>query len=254
MLPTDFYKEQELKRKPKVDIFANVGVSLLENYIKKSNLTALKILFYLSGANVKVTSNKDDTLHTFKLNVNIVCKFCNIEKQTLYRNLKKMQETSITLKDGDKISYYSILPRIKLMPGTSKLEVDMFNIVFKLAKAIKCQYANINLENLMKSKSKNVIRILSILEKLNNYDNNIPKRKRYTLEELNGIFDTNYKRIGAIEKEILKPSKIELDTFSKLTFIYQINYDKAPEKKGRPKAVSVTIDLIQKNTVQGRLI
>ena len=37
---------------------------------------------------------------------------------------------------------------------------------------------------------------------------------------------------------------MDLDDNSKLSFIYQINYDKERSSVGRSKAVSVTIDLI----------
>jgi hypothetical protein len=76
------------------------------------------------------------------------------------------------------------------------------------------------------------------------YSQNVGKRAIYSREILNGIFGTNYKRISQIEQKILKPVKEELDKHSKLSFLMQINYDKAPLSKGRPKAVSVTIDLI----------
>ena len=61
-----------------------------------------------------------------------------------------------------------------------------------------------------------------------------------------------YKRLVEIERKILIPVKEELDAESKLSFIYEISYINLGQ--GRPKANKITIDLIQKNTVQGSLL
>jgi hypothetical protein len=67
------------------------------------------------------------------------------------------------------------------------------------------------------------------------------------------LFGTQYKKIAEIERAILIPAKKELDATSKISFEYQINYDKMQHTKGRAKAVSVTIDLIQRKFTQGTL-
>ena len=104
----------------------------------------------------------------------------------------------------------------------------------------------------MNLNSKHSVKMIAILEMINGFDENVPKRKYYDLNELNGMFDTKYKRIKQFEAEILEKVKKELDANSKLSFIYQIKFEKENAKAGRPKAVGIVIDLVR-NTPQGVL-
>ena len=66
------------------------------------------------------------------------------------------------------------------------------------------------------------------------------------------MFDTKYTRFAEFERKILIPVKAELDSNSKLSFIYQTVFKENPKGKGRPIADNITIDLIE-NTPQGTL-
>jgi len=101
-------------------------------------------------------------------------------------------------------------------------------------------------------KNAHSLRLLSLLCRISQYDPDIPKRKHMTLNELNLFFGTNYKSWSMLELKILKPIKEDLDNTSKISFIYESNFQKLG--RGRPSFKDVTIDLIQKNTVQGSLI
>ena len=109
---------------------------------------------------------------------------------------------------------------------------------------VKDKYTMINAEQLMLMKSKHSARMLLLLELINGFDDHIPKLKRYSLEEINELFGTNYKRLGQFEVEVLKKAKLDLDNNSKVSFIYDVNYDKEFNTVGRAKAVGVTIHLI----------
>ena len=68
------------------------------------------------------------------------------------------------------------------------------------------------------------------------------------------MFGTNYKNFYELERKILIPVKSELDEFSNLSFLFSFNYDKSDiTKAGRPKAVTVTIDLKSNRTRQLKL-
>jgi hypothetical protein len=71
----------------------------------------------------------------------------------------------------------------------------------------------------------------------------VAKRKTYDLNDLNGFFGTKYKKFNDIERKILIPVKEELDANSKITFIYETDYDYFDV--GRPKAISITIDVVE---------
>ena len=81
----------------------------------------------------------------------------------------------------------------------------------------------------------------------------IPKRKRYLLEDLNGMFGVDYKRFADFERKILKPVKEELDDKSDLSFLYQLEEDKTVSQ-GRKKHIAVTIDLVDNIKRQRRFI
>ena len=92
-------------------------------------------------------------------------------------------------------------------------------------------------------KNKHSIRLLTILENINSYDNKFGKVKYFTKDELNLLFDTKYTGIREIERTILKPIQEELDQHSSLSFIYDLVYDIDTLKVGRKPLIGVKIYL-----------
>jgi hypothetical protein len=90
------------------------------------------------------------------------------------------------------------------------------------------------------------------LQKIANYDEHVGKRKRMELAELNEFFGTKYRSYYDLEQKILIPVKEELDNNSKLTFIYEFNYQSLG--RGRPRIKEVVIDVITRNIYQGSLL
>ena len=68
---------------------------LIEAFVKKGNLPALKILFYIASTNIEITGD----YMKFNLNTKNICETCNIDLKTLKRNVKQMTETSISVID-----------------------------------------------------------------------------------------------------------------------------------------------------------
>ena len=255
------WKDEENKNRS-VDVFANISTSLIDNYIINSNLTALKVIFYLSKASVtteSVIKNDNHHLHKFKIDTLDMCNFCNIPKNTLKSNITKMMKTTISKVDDieKSIEYVQLLPRVKFVPGKNQIDISIFDDIYKMCKDVAKRYANVNLENLMSFENKHSIRMMSKLEDIKNYHKmvnkkrvELPKRITMDLKTLNGFFGTNYKRLGQLEQTILIPVKDELDKKSFLSFIYQINYEKEKISSGRPKAISITIDLVDRKGIQ----
>lgn len=239
------------KYRAKIDVRdgAKISNALIESFTKSSNLVALKTLFYISRADFEVR----DGFHTLILDTKDLCSYCEIDLKTLKRSLVKMQETSICFKNDKKETYVNVLPWIDFYLGTSKLEVKMFKEILDLIHQVKNRFTFIDVKQLVTLKSKHSIKMLSVLEMINGFDEHVAKRKYYELEELNKMFDTKYPRMAEFERKILRPTKEELDSNSKLSFIYEIKYFQKDVKAGRPKAVGVTIDLISKSTVQSKL-
>ena len=234
------FKENKLNNQKKHE--AKISNALIEAFVRKNNLVALKIIFYLSKSNFPPMLI-NQKLVTIIINANDLCKYCNINPKTLRRNIKKMQETVIEfVGENNNIEDIVVIPRAKYITGKSKFEIDMYVKMLKLISYVKNKYTVIDTKNLMKLESKHSVRMIALLEYINTFSKNVAKRKTYTLEDLNGMFGTKYERLGQFEQKILKPIKEELDITSKLSFQYEINYEAQP--KGRPKAVSATIDLI----------
>jgi len=223
---------------------ARVSNDLIESFIKQNNHIPFKILFYLSRYDISIP--KDKELVEIIIDRNDLIEYCGIDKQTLYRYVKKLVNTSISIVKNNKITYISVIPKASFILGTNKLEITMFKEVMELISEVKRRFTTINIINLMKLKSKHSIKMIQILEMINGFDEKVGKRKTYTLEQLNNLFGTNYKRLKTFENEVLKKVQKELDDKSILSFIYQVNYKKNPKGIGRPYANSITIDLIKK--------
>ncbi len=233
--------------KKEKNTLVKVHNDLIESFVKKNNIVALKILFYIG---YDCNLEEIEHLNRITMDTKQLLEFCNVNFTSLKRNLKQMTETSISFIDENSESYTSVLPKVKIIYGGNKggkIELEIFGEVLEKIILVKGEYRSINVEHLMKLKSKHSIRMILLLEYINGFDEHIAKRKRYTLEELNYMFGTSYKRLIQFEKEVLRKIVQELDNNSKLSFIHQINYDKDTQSKGRPKAVSITIDLKDNN-------
>jgi len=248
MTPSEFKKQQIAKANNNTSAISN---ALVESFVNKNNVVALKILFYISKG--KLEPKETELVH-FKIDNKKLCDYCNIDMKTLRRNLKQMTETSITFVESGKYEeFISVIPRVKNVYG-GFIEFTMFNKVLKLIQEVENKFTVIDLSNLMKLKSKHSIKMIQLLEMIKGFSENVAKRKYYSLEELNGLFGTNYKKVYEFERRILRSVKEELDQVSNLTFIYSQKMEKEDiSKAGRPKAVGLYIDLIDNKKRQLKL-
>lgn len=220
---------------------------LIEAFVKKGNLPALKILFYIASTNIEITGD----YMKFNLNTKNICETCNIDLKTLKRNVKQMSETSISIIDEKSESYINVLPYVKF-GYDGKATLEMRRDILELIKATKNQFTIIDASKIMKLGSKHSVRMLMLLEYIKGFDDDVAKRKHYDLDEMNLMFGTKYSKVAEFERKILVPVKEELDATSKLSFVYEVHKDKPTATVGRAKALGVIIDLVQKNP-QGKL-
>lgn len=248
MTPSEFKKQQKAKENKNISAISN---SLIESFVNKNNVVALKILFYISKGKL---DPKETELVKFKIDNKKLCEYCNINMQTLRRNLKQMTETSITfVAEGQYEEFISVIPKVKNIYG-GFIEFSMFNKVLKLIQEVENKFTVIDLQNLMKLKSKHSIKMIQLLEMIQGFSKNVAKRKYYSLEELNGLFGTNYKTVYEFERRILKNTKEELDQVSNLTFTYSKKMDKEDiGTAGRPKSIGLYIELLDNKKRQLKL-
>jgi len=260
MIPTKeniakWNKEKRAKnKKPKVH--QKISNTFIENAISKSNLSALKTLYYLSTvlSNVDLETMKDNKIVGIKIDKREMLKFTGLTADTIIKTTKQMQQTSITFIDEEEggIEGMSLLPRYYFVPNKNIVELDLYVRIAKMIVDVKRNYTNINIKDLMNIRNKHSLRMLALLCRMSEYDKDIPKRKHMTLNELNSFFGTKLKTWTDIERKILKQVKEELDNNSKISFVYESNYERLG--RGRPAFKDVTIDLIKKKTVQGKLL
>ena len=231
------------RTKKKKSNIVKIKNDLVESFVKQNNLTALKILFYIAYDCEKIPSGD---IIKIKMNTKDICEYCKVDIKTITRNLEQMQKTSISWTDEKSKSFVSVLPKCYIEFG-GNIEITMFKEVIQMIVDVKSKYTSVNAEQLMRLKSKHSARMILLLEMMNGFDEHVPKLKKYDLADLNLLFGTNYKRLGEFDRKILKPVKEDLDTNSKLSFVYDINYDKEAHTVGRAKAVGVTIHLIDNN-------
>jgi len=229
---------REKKQKP----LQKISNNFIDNTINKNNINAIKTVFYL--ATVLDKFNFDLRLDRLKIDLNDMLKYTEMTRQEIRNNLKMMQETSITFinEKEEWEKHIVLIPQINISYGSNFITIDLYSKIAKLIVEVKKNYTYIDTRVLMSLKSKHSIRILPLLEKIKGYDAHVGKRKKMSLNALNDFFGTKYKRIADIERRVLKPAQKELDNSPTLTFIYQVHMESFG--RGRPKATSVTIDLV----------
>lgn len=241
MLPTDAKNHDNIDYK-----YTRISNNLLECFIQKKNIIAIKIVFFLAIKSNKINFNKLSNITTINVSINSLCIYLKTDKRTILKNLNKMQETSITFvsfsDDDIKINEnISIIPRLEYRIGTDIIELDIYNKVLELIKDVENRFTVINSQNLIKLKNINTIKFIGLLKIIDGYSTNVAKKKSYSLFELNSLFGVNYKNFYEFERKIIKPVKQELDEESQLTFIYDFNFESSG--RGRPRIKEIVIYL-----------
>ncbi len=257
MMPSE-YKKLKREQNKNQKVHSKVSNTFIENAINNNNLSALKTLYYLSTvlSSSDISSMHNNKIIGIKIDKKEMLKFTELSVDTIVKTTKQMQETSITFVDfdidGDQIiEGMSLLPRYRFVPNKNIVELDLYVRIAKMIVDVQKNYTNINVKDLMLIKNKHSLRLLALLCRMSQYDENVPKRKRFTLENLNEFFGTNYKTWSLIELKIIKPIKEELDKNSKFSFVYEANYENLG--RGRPAFRDLVIDLIKQKNPQGKL-
>jgi len=260
MLPSEYKRmKREQNKKLKSKVHSKVSNTFIENAISKSNLSALKTLYYLSTVleSIDLYEMKDEKLINIKIDKRDMLKFTGLSSDTIIKTTKQMQQTSITFvdydEDGDKvICGMNLLPRYVFVPNKNFVVLDLYVRIAKMIVDVKKNYTNLNVKDLMNIKNKHSLRLLALLCRMSQYDKDVPKRKRMNLLALREFFGVNLKSWGEFERKIFQPVKQELDNNSKISFTYDPNYEILG--RGRPSFRDVTIDVIMKNKIQPNLI
>jgi hypothetical protein len=248
--------------------------NFIESFITKNSIIPFKIVFYISRIhnyenNIKISEDNTNKLNTYHIDTKELCKYCNIDKSTLISNIKKLQETTITtINSNEELEYTTLIPRSKFIWGKNKLEIDLYKSIVQLIIEVEKKYTTIDFTNIMRIHSKHSFKILQLLEQIKNYSKTsekvykhsngkettrieLPKRKFFSIEELQLLLNVSYKSCSEFERRILEPSKEDLDLNSKYSFIYDSVFDN--QGKGRPKSKGFYISVVDNKNRQGVL-
>lgn len=253
----------EYKRKKMAKIVAQkskplqkISNDFIDNTIKTNELAALKTIYYLSTVIEDRQQLKDtvtEGIVSITIDLTKMLQYTELTLPSIKRNLKKMQETSITFIDEveDTIEGFNLLPRYKIIHGKKLVEIDLYKKIANMIVEVSGSYTFLNTKELMKIKLKHSLRLLPLLHKIHKNDKN-KRIKRMTLDDLNEFFGTKYKRFSEVERKILKPIKEEINTSSKMGFTYEINFENLGA--GRPKFKEIVLIPKPRNHYQGVLV
>lgn len=261
MNPLQAKKLIEQQKENEVRDLVQVSNSLVESFVSKSNAVALKMLFYIA----KQRRKESGEITTFMLSADDFATVCNLDHKTIRRNITAMRSTSITFVERDDKGRVTVEEGIVLVPRskydyTEKIiEIDMYKKILDLIVEVEERFTTIDVKNVMELESKYSVRMTMILEQIFGFEGSVEhwdvkQQKTFDLDELNGMFDTSYKRFADFERNVLEPTKAEMDDKSEISFEYRINKGyNSPLDRGRPKALDCTIKLKQNKNRQRRL-
>jgi hypothetical protein len=128
--------------------------TFLDNTINKSNLSALKTIFYLSTILKDMELNKldEESLIGITIDTKDMLEYTEISIETIKKNFKSMQQTSITFineKENWEMGI-NLLPLYKIIPNKNKVEIKLFVKIAKLIIDVETNYSYLNTKNFMK--------------------------------------------------------------------------------------------------------
>ena len=131
MLPSQL-KEKKLKELQSPKIYQKISNSFIENSIANSNMSTLKILYYLSTILKKYNNDKDYNKYT--IDIKDMLQYTELSSQNIRDNIKKMQQTSISFVDekNNIESGISLLPEYRFIWNKNKVEIVINKIICKL--------------------------------------------------------------------------------------------------------------------------
>ena len=221
---------------------AYISNELIQSIFHTTNtLTAIKILFYL--ARIDTTNNiKKGNYHHIKVVIKDLENYSGLGKKTLDRNIKTIQETTVTFyseKDKQLFSRTPLITRVEYI-NSREMIVDIHEDILQRINETK-EYTEIDTLNIMKIKHKHSAKMIMLLTMISKFSGESKKQKRYDLEQLNYLFDVNYKTYGEIDRKILAPVKEELDNNSSISFSYDKIEDMLYTGKGRKPIKEIVI-------------
>ena len=229
MLPSQFLKAKELEKKKPLPL-RKISNNFLMNSIQNSNKNTLKTIFYMATVirdlDLQSYKNEEDLIEFF-IDRDKVEAYTNIDFREIRNSLKAMQKTSITFVNEEKELELnvSLLPLFEVFWGKNKIRCKIFVKIAKLIIDVKSNYSYLNTKQFMKFENKHSIRMLGLLNKIDNNDR--PTDKEYKLKKIKDNLDLireypDYANEKNLKDENLKLSREDLPKVIELN-LYELN-------------------------------
>lgn len=210
---------------------------------KGGTYTAIQLLMYIASRDESNTIKKGEYYH-IRIDLDDFISKYKSTKSTLYRHLDNIQSTIVTFYDKPNKSLWEKISLIAKQEKITRsiIQVDMHEKIYSKIKQTT-NFTPLNTTNFQSSLSYNTLRVLILCGMINNYDT---PRKEFGLEELNFLFETNYKNLYEFDRHIFKKAKVELDEYSNLSFESE-RLETLELAKGRPKLRAIRITTFVNN-------
>jgi len=212
---------------------------LLEYYIKKKDLQTLKVIYFIGLLDYKNVI-KDNYIFACIFSLNQISKDCNLSTKEIIQILKKMAEKSIKIDDVENgiVKYIPIVSYMSVSSIKDEIRVYIHYDIYSKFQELTERYTFLLLGLMLQTKYKYTLKIISFLQ-------TIEYSTILSLDDINRILDTKYKRFSSIEK-ILEKVREEIELYSTISFLFEVNYIEESKPRKNKKAVSITF-VIKKN-------
>jgi len=212
---------------------------LIEYYIKKKDLQTLKVIYFIGLLDYRNVI-KDNYIFVCIFSIKQISKACNISTKEIIQILKKMGEKSIELEDTKNgiVKYIPIVSYMSVSNIRDEIKVYIHYDIYNRFRDLIEIYTFSILGLMFQTKYKYTLKVISFLQ-------NIEYSTILSLDEINKILDTKYKRFSSIEK-ILVQVREELELYSNISFLFEVNYIVESKPRKTKKAVNITI-VIKRN-------
>lgn len=179
--------QKQEDEKNKLMPMQKINNNFLDNTIFKNNIGALKTIFYLSTIlkNMDLMNKDDESLIDLEIDLKEFISYSMLDERILKRSVKAMQETSISFITVENFNgkksikeelHINLLPMYKIIYGKSKIQLKLFVKIAKLFIDVERNYTYLNTKQFMKLESKHSIRMLGLLNKIDDYDFKLNKK------------------------------------------------------------------------------
>ena len=213
---------------------------MIEYYIKKKDLQTLKVIYFIGLLDDYIDIIKDNYIYVCILKIDEISKYCNLPRKEIIEIIKKMCEKSIKIEDSEYgiVKYIPTISYMSINIIKSEIKIHIYYSIYTKFRELTQKYSFSILRLMFQTKYKYTLKFIFFLQ-------TIDFRTILSLDEMNMLLDTKYKRVSSIIK-ILEEIKEELDLYSTNSFLFQVNYLEESKPKKSKKAVSITI-VIKKN-------